>query len=123
VLVSILGGTSCAHRLPNPPKGELYLHNAPKGVALCTTLGSGKPCPAVPINQTDRFFMVSPATFNNVNKYIDSLIRLLESELGFMEPEVEGQDLGKRTIRPQDLRQIKGRLNALKNSLRGQAGR
>lgn len=68
--------------------------------------------------------MMSPATFNNVNKYIDSLIRLLESELGVMEAEeVQGREVGKRSITPQDLRQVRGHLMSLKSSLRGQAGR
>lgn len=68
--------TSCAH-VPTPPDGPLYLHFKDK--ALCSMLGSGETCPALPIGQTEKFYMLDPLTFKKVQNYIDELIQCVET--------------------------------------------
>lgn len=65
---------SCAKELPTPPVGNLYLHDASTGMALCSTLGSGIPCNAIAIKDTDKYFMLDGATYKSVVDYIDALV-------------------------------------------------
>lgn len=64
---------SCSTSAPKPPEIELYLHNGPRGVAICSNSNTGK-CPAVSIDQTDRWFMLKPQDFKEIQDYIDLLV-------------------------------------------------
>lgn len=70
-VASLLG---CASGLPKPPDINLYIHNQPKAVALCTKTAGGS-CSALPISQTHKFYMVSPPAWEAMQNYIDALIR------------------------------------------------
>lgn len=74
LLVSLVLTSGCSKHLPTPPVGELYLHDEPKQMALCSKLGSKEVCPALPIAQTDKYFLLSPSTLSNVLNYIDELV-------------------------------------------------
>lgn len=67
--------------LPKPPEGSIYLHSVKTDRALCSDLKTGTTCPALPMSQTDKFYMLAPATWEGVQNYIDALIRLAEKSL------------------------------------------
>lgn len=76
VASSILSG--CASGLPKPPSIELYMHHQPSGIVFCSR--DGKTCPSVRIEQTNKWYMLKPSAWRDLNNYIDELIRRLEAK-------------------------------------------
>lgn len=75
----ISSGCATPGGLPAPPKGNLYLHDLSANQALCTELNTGIPCRAVPMSQTDVWYMLPPEDFEALTNYIDKLITRLEA--------------------------------------------
>lgn len=109
----------CAHTLPAPPSGDLYSVDWPDGVALCSTLGTGATCPSIPMSTTDRFFMLPPATYQELMNYIDELINEIDTGAS---PTMVQPDTSKKSIqiKKQDLLFIKAQMTKVRENLQSQ---
>lgn len=72
--------SSCAHKLPKPPQGELCTHYKKSDVAVCNDISTGNHLPDVPIELTDKWIMFSPKTWESVMNYIDALKRKISDQ-------------------------------------------
>ena len=73
LLFLFASGCGTGSGVPQPPTIHLYLHFAEREIALCSRT-DGASCPAKPIDQTDRFFMLKPDDWQALNDYISLLI-------------------------------------------------
>lgn len=71
-LLSLIFTSSCAS-VPKPPDFYLYMHDQPRAQALCSD-SDAKPCPAVPMEQTDKWLMLTPEAWQALNNYLDLLV-------------------------------------------------
>lgn len=68
---------SCVSKAPKPPAVEFYLHDLPRGVALCSPSDGGI-CPAVPMSVTDGWYMLKPRGVQAIQDYIDELVCIID---------------------------------------------
>jgi len=73
IVMLILSSCGTSPTVPPAPTINLYLHFAPERLALCSRT-DGTKCQALPIWETNNFFMLSPQDWQAVNDYIDLLI-------------------------------------------------
>lgn len=75
-----LSVASCA-QMPQKPTGSFCNHDFSDSISICNDLATGKALPDVPIAQTDKWIMFPPETWQNIQNYIDELIRIAENKL------------------------------------------
>lgn len=81
LLVILVGSLSgCGHKMPKSPQGQLLIHNQPKGIAVCSDIQNAQKCPPVAIENTHRYVMFSPQTWQAIQNYIDALIRKIKEQ-------------------------------------------
>lgn len=90
-LLTVSAILSACAGLPTPPTGKLYLHFGDS--ALCSDIQTGDACPKVPMSQTEKYVMLEPQTWANIQNYIDALLRALQQKgsPGFLSSERDEQ--------------------------------
>lgn len=118
VLTTLLSALtiSCATNLPKPPDGRLYLHDAVSSRALCSELNTGVECPAVPLGETNRWYMLEPQTLQKLMEYIDELIYEIQK------PQIQSNEKKKESIEltVDHLRQLRQKIQDAQNLLNAQ---
>jgi len=109
MVILMFTGCSTLGSKPPPPKGEFCAHNQPEKIAQCADMGNGHATPAVPIDQTDRWIMFSPETWENIQNYIDALKRALDNQSA-TPTSVAPQSQGGVYIRARDVEMIQNRM-------------
>lgn len=106
---------------PAPPTIELYMHDRSAGLARCAKSDGGK-CPAKPMAETHKYFMLSPADWKKNQNYIDTLICLVEGGgIGCKSIDVENSvDEVEKSGPSSDLRRVRDSLRRMEARLKSQ---
>lgn len=118
LVVICLSLSGCASGLPRPPEFDLYIHNQPRGTALCTHMGTT--CPAIPISATHKFYMLHPRAWESLQNYLDALIRAIEEGRSFEGIEMYGADPGNVPLALGDLKKMRDKVRASEAGLKKQ---
>lgn len=94
--------------MPSPPQGQLCTHDVPDHVALCNDIQTGKVTPEVAENQTDKWIMFSPTTWQNIQNYINQLKQVAGGKTMSME-----NNPSKIYITVDDINKIQDYMNSL----------
>lgn len=109
MVILMFTGCSTLGSKPPPPKGQFCAHNQPEKIAQCADLQNGHATPAVPIDQTDRWIMFSPETWENIQNYIDALKRAIDNQSA-APTSVTPQSQGGVYIRARDVEAVQNRM-------------
>ena len=77
LIISLILLSSCAS-LPPMPKGDLCTHYYQEGILLCSRIADGKDTMNIPIDETDKYIMISPKTWENIMNYIGKIKELAQ---------------------------------------------
>lgn len=106
LLILAVAALSACTTLPPPPDINLYMHHQPSGIVFCSRVKDGTNCPSTTIDQTHKWFMLTPDGWRKLNNYIDELIRRLEAK------GLTGG--GSVSVNADDLRALKAHLQRVK---------
>lgn len=97
-----------------PPVIKIYSHYLAEDVALCSRT-DGASCPALPMEKTDKFYMISETDWRRQEDYIDDLICILNGGCGS-----SIQPAAVRSSSPllKDLQNLRSRMQKIKQTLR-----
>jgi len=81
------------------------MNHQPSGIVFCSRVKDGTNCPSTTIDQTHKWFMLTPDGWRKLNNYIDELIRRLEAK------SLTG---GSVSVTADDLRQLRAHLQKVR---------
>lgn len=71
-LLLIISLESCGG-MPERPQGWICINDFPRSQAICDDLNDPIKSKVVPLTQTDKWIMIDPDTWQNLNVYIEEL--------------------------------------------------